>query len=107
MKQLWTRVVLAEGTNPGVSPTWSGLPAGFRNFLVEIVGTVMNVGIVLGVLVLVVGAIGAGIASWSGRPGVAGKFIGALAIGAAVAIVCGGANNLIAFFAGKGATIFL
>jgi hypothetical protein len=95
-----------EDTDPGVSPTWDALPPGVKDFLRDIVGTAMNVGIVLAVLVLVIGAIVWGFGSLSNRPGVGSVGVKVVAISAAVAVICAGANALIGFFAGQGLTIF-
>lgn len=99
-------LVLAGGTDPGVTPTWDGLPPGIRGFIVDIVGSAMNVGIVFAVLVVVVGAIGWGISTWTNRPGIAGKFVVGIGAGAVVAMLCAGANALITWFAGIGVSIF-
>ncbi|MDN5685833.1 MAG: hypothetical protein L0G94_04005 [Brachybacterium sp.] len=97
--------LLAE-TNPGVEPTWDALPDGVKEFLLDIVGTAMNVGIVLSVLVVIAGAIVWGFGSLSNRPGVGGVGVKILAVAIAAAIVCAGANALIGFFAGQGVQIF-
>lgn len=97
---------LVAGTNPGVTPTWEALPPGVRTFLVDVVGTLMNIGILAAVAVVIAGAIVWGFGSLSNRPGVGGVGVKILAVAAAVAIICAGANALIGFFAGQGATIF-
>ncbi len=97
---------LVAGTDPGVTPTWDALPPGVRTFLVDVVGTLMNVGILAAVAVLIAGAIVWGFGSLSNRPGVGSVGVKILAIAAVVAIVCAGANAAIGFFAGQGVAIF-
>jgi hypothetical protein len=97
---------LVAGMNPGVEPTWDALPPGVRTFLVDVVGTLMNVGILAAVAVLIAGAIVWGFGSVSNRPGVGSVGVKILAIAVVVAIACAGANALIGFFAGQGAAIF-
>lgn len=99
--------ILAVGTDPGVEPGWNALPEGVRTFLTDVAGTAMTVGIILGVLVLVVGAIVWGFGVLSHRPGVGSVGVKIVVVAAAVAILCAGANAFISFFAGKGVTIFL
>ena len=101
---MWDELV--AGTDPGVTPTWDALPPGVRTFLVEVVGTLMNVGILAAVAVVIAGAIVWGFGSLSNRPGVGSVGVKILAVAAAVAIICAGANALIGFFAGQGAAIF-
>lgn len=101
---MWNELV--AGTDPGVSPTWDALPPGVRTFLVDVVGTLMNVGILAAVAVVIAGAIVWGFGSLSNRPGVGSVGVKILAVAACVAIVCAGANALIGFFAGQGVTIF-
>lgn len=97
---------LQAGTDPGVEPTWEALPPGVRTFLVDVVGTLMNVGILAAVAVLIAGALVWGFGSVSNRPGVGSIGVKILAIAAVVAIVCAGANAFIGFFAGQGVAIF-
>lgn len=97
---------LLADTNPGVEPTWDALPDGVRVFLVDVVGTLMNVGILVAVVVVIAGAIVWGFGSLSNRPGVGSVGVKVLAVAAAVAIICAGANALIGFFAGQGVAIF-
>lgn len=99
-------IVLADGTDPGVKPTWKGLPPGVRTFLVEIVGGLMNIGLIAGVAVAILGVIAWGFASFTRRPGVAAEIGKVIVVAIVVAVLCVGANNLISFFAGKGATVF-
>ena len=98
--------VLLADTNPGVKPTWDALPPGVKTFLVDVVGTLMNVGILAGVAVLIAGLIVWGFGSLSGRPGVGGVGVKIAVVAVCVAIGCAGANALIGFYAGQGATIF-
>lgn len=97
--------LLAE-TDPGVTPTWDALPPGVRTFLVDVVGTLMNVGILSGVAVLIVGLIVWGFGALSNRPGVGGVGVKIAIVSICVAMGCAGANALIGFFAGQGPTIF-
>lgn len=97
---------LVAGTDPGVKPTWDALPPGVKTFLVEVVGTLMNIGILAAVAVVIAGAIVWGFGALSNRPGVGSVGVKILAVAAAVAIICAGANGLIGFFAGQGPTIF-
>lgn len=97
---------LRADTDPGVEPTWDALPPGVKDFLVDVVGTLMNVGILAAVAVAIIGAIVWGFGSMSNRPGVGSVGVKVLAVAIAVAIVCAGANALIGFFAGQGVTIF-
>ncbi|WP_394216817.1 hypothetical protein [Brachybacterium vulturis] len=97
---------LMAGTDPGVRPTWDALPPGVRTFLVDVVGTLMNIGILAAVAVVIAGAIVWGFGSLSNRPGVGSVGVKILAVAAAVAIICAGANALIGFFAGQGAAVF-
>lgn len=97
---------LVAGTDPGVTPTWDALPPGVRTFLVDVVGTLMNVGILAAVAVVIAGAVVWGFGSVSNRPGVGSVGVKILAVAAAVAIICAGANALIGFFAGQGVAIF-
>lgn len=97
---------LVAGTDPGVTPTWDAVPPGVRVFLVDVVGTLMNIGILVAVAVVIAGAIVWGVGSLSNRPGVGSVGVKILAVAAAVAIICAGANALIGFFAGQGVAIF-
>ena len=97
---------LVAGTDPGVSPTWDALPPGVRTFLVDVVGTLMNIGILSAVAVLIAGAIVWGFGALSSRPGVGSVGVKIVAVSAVIAILCAGANALIGFFAGQGPTIF-
>lgn len=109
---MWDELVAAPGneepasTDPGVTPTWDALPGGVRTFLVDVVGTMMNIGILAAVAVLLAGAVVWGFGSLSNRPGVGSVGVKIVAVAAAVAILCAGANALIGFFAGQGVTIF-
>ena len=96
----------SPNTDPGVTPTWDALPDGVRTFLIDVVGTLMNIGILAAVAVLIAGAIVWGFGSVTNRPGVGSVGVKIVAVAAAVAIICAGANALIGFFAGQGATIF-
>ena len=100
------RSELVAGTDPGVTPTWEALPPGVRTFLVDVVGTLMNIGILSAVAVLIAGLIVWGFGSLSNRPGVGSVGVKIVAISACVAIGCAGANALIGFFAGQGPLIF-
>lgn len=97
---------LLADTDPGVEPTWDALPDGVRTFLVDVVGTLMNIGILAAVAVLIAGAIVWGFGALGNRPGVGSVGVKIVAVSAAVAIVCAGANAAIGFFAGQGVTIF-
>lgn len=115
MNRMYTTlgVILAEGedgganTDPGVTPGWNALPEGVKTFLTDIAGTAMTVGIILGVIVLIAGAIVWGFGALSNRPGVGSLGVKIVVIAAVVALLCAGANAFISFFAGKGVTIFL
>lgn len=98
--------LVASPSDPGVTPTWDALPEGVRNFLVDVVGTLMNIGILVAVAVLIGGAIAWGFGSLSNRPGVGSVGVKVVAVSACVAILCAGANAAIGFFAGQGPTIF-
>lgn len=104
MRKKWSE--LAAGTDPGVTPTWDALPPGVKTFLQDVVGTLMNIGILAAVAVLIAGAIVWGFGALSNRPGVGSVGVKIVVIAAAVAIICAGANALIGFFAGQGPTIF-
>ena len=101
---MWDELVAVA--NPGVTPTWDALPPGVRTFLVDVVGTLMNIGILSAVAVLIAGLIVWGFGALSNRPGVGSVGVKIVAVAAAVAIGCAGANALIGFFAGQGVAIF-
>ena len=98
-------VLLAE-TDPGVKPTWDALPPGVKTFLVDVVGTLMNIGILAGVAVFIAGLIVWGFGALSNRPGVGSVGVKIAIVSICVAIGSAGANALIGFFAGQGASIF-
>ncbi|MGP5099699.1 hypothetical protein ACTXJ1_16920 [Brachybacterium alimentarium] len=97
---------LRADTDPGVKPTWDALPPGVKTFLVDVVGTLMNIGILAGVAVLIAGLTVWGIGALSNRPGVGSVGVKIAFVSVGVAIGSAGANALIGFFAGQGATIF-
>lgn len=97
---------LRADTDPGVTPTWDALPPGVKTFLVDVVGTLMNIGILAGVAVLIAGLIVWGIGALSNRPGVGSIGVKIAVVSVCVAIGSAGANAAIGFFAGQGATIF-
>lgn len=104
MRKKWSELV--AGTDPGVTPTWDALPPGVKTFLRDVVGTLMNIGILSAVAVLIIGLIVWGFGAGTNRPGVGSVGVKIVAISACVAIGCAGANGLIGFFAGQGPTIF-
>ncbi|PSL08177.1 hypothetical protein CLV30_101144 [Haloactinopolyspora alba] len=91
------------GTNPGITPNTTGLPG--LGVLKDIVGALVAWGLVAAVAALVVSAAALGFAKVTNRGGMADQSKTGVLYAALGAIVLGGANAIIAFFADTGATI--
>ena len=90
-------------TDPGISPNPDGLPG--LTQLREIVGALLTWGLVACVAGLVISAIVWAIGSNSGNPHAAGRGKTGVLIAAAAAVIVGGANAIITFFANTGTSI--
>lgn len=97
------RVILASGTNPGVTPNTDGLPG--LEQIKSVVGALSTWGLVACVAAVFVGAGLMAFGRLSSRPGASdgGKTTLLAATGGAVLI--GGANAIVAFFAALGSQI--
>lgn len=97
---------LAQSFDPGVRPSWDALPPGVRTFLVDVVGTIMNIGILGALVVLIGGLITWGVGAITSRPGVGAAGVKIVVVAIVVAVLCAGANGFITFFANKAPSIF-
>lgn len=97
------RSVLGAATDPGITPNSDGLPG--LTQLKDIVGALLTWGLVACVAGLVISAIVWGVSSNSGNPHYAGRGKTGVLIAGAAAIIVGGANAIIAFFASAGSQI--
>lgn len=102
-----TLTVLAStiqaNTNPGISPNTTGLPG--LSVLQTGVGAFVFWALVLCVAALVVSAVALGFSKVTGRGGFADTAKSGVMWSAAAAVVIGGANAIIAFFANAGTGI--
>jgi hypothetical protein len=89
--------------DPGVKPNTDGLPG--LPQLREFAGALLTFGLVLCVVVAVVSAVSWGFGANSGNPHLAGRGKTGVVIAVGAALLIGGANALITFFARIGQTL--
>lgn len=90
-------------TNPGITPNTDGLPG--LSVVQDIVGALLTWGLVAAVAALAVSAAALGFAKVTNRGGMADTSKTGVIYAAGGAILLGGANAIIAFFANTGASI--
>lgn len=102
MPTFTTRSLMAS-SNPGIVPNPTGLPG--LTQVKDIVGALLTWGLVACVAGIVISAIVWAVGSNGGNPHYAGKGKTGVLVAAAAAIIVGGANAIITFFAATGAQI--
>lgn len=92
-----------SATNPGVTPNDDGLPG--LEQVRDIVGALQLWGLVACVAAVVLGGIVWALGSNGGNPHAAGRGKVTVIAAAVAAVLIGGSNAIITFFAGTGSTI--
>ncbi len=95
--------VLAAGPSVHVDPNKDGLPG--VDEALKIVGALLTFGLIAAVAGIAIGAIAWGIGSHSSNPHVAGRGKTGVMVSCLAALLVGGADILVNFFAGAGATL--
>lgn len=96
-------VEVQAARNPGISPNTTGLPG--LSAIQDIVGALLFWGLVAAVAALAVSAAALGFAKVTNRGGMADTSKTGVLYAAGGAVLLGGANAIIQFFADVGATI--
>ena len=95
--------ILASGPSVDVTPNKDGLPGTAE--LTKIVGALLTFGLIAAVAGIVLAAITWAIGSNSSNPHLAGRGKTGVIVSCGAALIVGGANILVNFFAGAGATL--
>ena len=95
--------VLAAGPTVDVSPNKDGLPG--VGEAMKLVGALLTFGLIAAVAGVVIAAISWALGSHSSNPHLAGRGKTGVIVSCAAALLVGGADILVNFFAGAGATL--